>query len=91
MSEPNRRPKVLIADKIADGGLDLLRQHFDVDVDLGPDVEYLLSIISGYEGLVVRSATKVTAEVIERACGFAPSVDPLLDYLEAKFGGLYGL
>jgi phosphoglycerate dehydrogenase-like enzyme len=67
MTDPNRRPKVLIADKIADGGLELLRQHFDVDVDLGPDTEYLLSIISGYEGLVVRSATKVTAEVIDRA------------------------
>ncbi|EPX83667.1 carboxypeptidase M32 [Salipiger mucosus] len=30
-------------------------------------------------------------EVIERACGFAPSEAPLLDYLEAKFGALYGL
>lgn len=31
------------------------------------------------------------AEVIERACGFAPSEGPLLDYLEAKFTGIYGL
>lgn len=67
MTEPNRRPKVLIVDKIADAGIDLLRQHFDVDVDLGPDPEHLLSIIAGYEGLVVRSATKVTADVIDRA------------------------
>ncbi|MBV2360807.1 carboxypeptidase M32 [Thalassococcus sp. CAU 1522] len=29
--------------------------------------------------------------VIEKACGFAPSEAPLLDYLEAKFGALYGL
>lgn len=31
------------------------------------------------------------AEVIERACGFAPSEEPLLTYLEAKFTALYGL
>ncbi|PZQ95595.1 MAG: carboxypeptidase M32 [Cereibacter sphaeroides] len=30
-------------------------------------------------------------EVIKRACGFEPSEGPLLDYLEAKFGDLYGL
>ncbi len=31
------------------------------------------------------------AEVIERACGFAPTEAPLLDYLDAKFGAIYGL
>ena len=30
-------------------------------------------------------------EVIERACGFAPSEGPLLAYLEAKFGEIYGV
>lgn len=30
-------------------------------------------------------------EVIQRACGFEPSEEPLLDYLEAKFGEIYGL
>ncbi len=30
-------------------------------------------------------------EVIERACGFAPNEGPLLDYLDAKFGALYGV
>ena len=30
-------------------------------------------------------------EVITKACGFAPSEGPLLDYLEAKFSGIYGL
>lgn len=29
-------------------------------------------------------------EVIAQACGFAPSAGPLLDYLEAKFGAIYG-
>ncbi len=31
------------------------------------------------------------AEVIERACGEPPTVDPLLSYLEAKFGAIYGV
>jgi len=30
-------------------------------------------------------------DVIEQACGFAPSEAPLLDYLEAKFGAIYGV
>ena len=30
-------------------------------------------------------------EVVAQACGFAPSEVPLLDYLEAKFGDIYGL
>jgi carboxypeptidase Taq len=31
------------------------------------------------------------AALVEQACGFAPTEGPLLDYLEAKFGALYGL
>ena len=30
-------------------------------------------------------------DTVEHACGFAPSEAPLLDYLDAKFGALYGL
>ncbi|PZX19889.1 carboxypeptidase Taq [Palleronia aestuarii] len=30
-------------------------------------------------------------ETVERACGFAPNEEPLLDYLEEKFGAIYGL
>ncbi len=30
-------------------------------------------------------------EVVARACGFEPNEGPLLDYLEAKFGEIYGL
>jgi carboxypeptidase Taq len=30
-------------------------------------------------------------EVVARACGFEPTEGPLLDYLEAKFGGIYGV
>ncbi len=56
--------KVLVREKIADAGVDLLREHFEVDVDTESPLE---EIIDRYEGLIVRSATKVTADLIARA------------------------
>jgi D-3-phosphoglycerate dehydrogenase len=56
--------KVLIRERIADAGVELLRSRFDVEVD--GDSE-LASIIGEYDGIVIRSATKLTAELIERA------------------------
>jgi D-3-phosphoglycerate dehydrogenase len=59
--------KVLVSEKLAEAGEELLREEFEVDVVLGLDQEELLERIGDYDGLIVRSATKVTAEVIERA------------------------
>ena len=59
--------KVLIPEKLADPGIELLRKDFDVDVELGLSAEELLEKIGSYDGLIIRSATQVTAEVIERA------------------------
>ena len=56
--------KVLVREVIADAGVDLLRERFDVDVDLESPLE---DIVGRYDAIVVRSATKLTAEVIERA------------------------
>jgi D-3-phosphoglycerate dehydrogenase / 2-oxoglutarate reductase len=56
--------KVLVRESIAEAGVDLLRERFDVDVDLDGE---LAEIIDGYDAIVVRSATKLTAELIERA------------------------
>jgi D-3-phosphoglycerate dehydrogenase / 2-oxoglutarate reductase len=56
--------KVLIREPIADAGVELLRERFDVDVDADSD---LAEIIGLYDAIVVRSATKVTAELLERA------------------------
>lgn len=67
MTEANRRPKILIADAIADAGVELLRSHFDVDLSTGLTPDELASIIGGYEGIVVRSATKLPAEVLAKA------------------------
>jgi len=59
--------KVLITDPIAPAGADILRQHAEVDERPGLDAEELQSIIAGYEALIVRSQTKVTAAIIDAA------------------------
>jgi len=41
--------------------------------------------------LQVHGGLRPPRETIAAACGFEPSEEPLLDYLEAKFGALYGL
>jgi D-3-phosphoglycerate dehydrogenase len=56
--------KVLVREPIAEAGVDLLRRHFDVDVDGDSD---LTQAIGGYDAIVIRSATKLTAELIDRA------------------------
>ncbi|UCB43065.1 MAG: phosphoglycerate dehydrogenase [Dehalococcoidales bacterium] len=56
--------KVLIADPVADEGIELLRSVAEVDVRTGLKSEELINVIGNYEGLVVRSQTQVTAEVI---------------------------
>ncbi len=60
------RPRILVAEPIAATGVDLLREHFDVDVADGWDGEELASRIGDYEGILIRSATKMTAELIGR-------------------------
>jgi D-3-phosphoglycerate dehydrogenase / 2-oxoglutarate reductase len=58
------RQRVLIREQIADAGVELLRERFDVDVELNGD---LAEKICDYDAIVVRSATKLTADVLERA------------------------
>ena len=60
--------KVLISDAMSDVAVDVLKEAgLDVDVNTGLDPEGLKSIIGDYEGLLVRSATKVTPEIFEAA------------------------
>ena len=59
--------KVLIPEKLADPGIELLRQDFEVDVRLGLTPDELLETIGDYDGLIIRSATQVSAEVIDHA------------------------
>ena len=57
--------KVLVSDPVANDGVEYLRQHAEVDVKTGLKPEELIQIVPGYDALVVRSETKVTARVIE--------------------------
>ncbi|MDQ3362221.1 MAG: phosphoglycerate dehydrogenase, partial [Actinomycetota bacterium] len=59
--------RVLIPEKLADPGIELLKRDFDVDVLLDLSAEDLLEKIGEYDGLIIRSATQVTARVIEKA------------------------
>ena len=58
--------RILVTEEIADGGLDRLRgAGHEVDVQL--DLDQLLTHIVGAHALIIRSATQVTAEVLEAA------------------------
>ena len=61
----NNMPKILIADPIAQEGVELLRLRSQVDVKTGLKINELVRAVGRYDALVVRSETKVTAEVIE--------------------------
>jgi len=59
--------RVLVAEKIGASGIDLLKQHFDVDTAFDADGFDLEARIGDYDGLLIRSATKVTADLIGKA------------------------
>ena len=57
-------PKVLIADPIAKEGIELLQTRAEVEVKVGLKPQELIRLVGEYDALVVRSETRVTAEVI---------------------------
>ena len=63
----DERLKVLVKEKIGDSGVELLRAHFDVDLGVDWTDEELAERIGQYHGILIRSATKLTAELIELA------------------------
>jgi D-3-phosphoglycerate dehydrogenase / 2-oxoglutarate reductase len=63
-------PKVLISDALSAAAVQIFKDRgIDVDFqpDLGKDKEKLAAIIGNYDGLAIRSATKVTAKILENA------------------------
>ncbi|MFS4438726.1 phosphoglycerate dehydrogenase [Paracoccaceae bacterium GXU_MW_L88] len=63
-------PKVLISDKLSDAAVQIFKDNgveVDFQPDLGKNPEKLAEIIGNYDGLAIRSATKVTADLIEKA------------------------
>ena len=59
--------KVLVKEKIADSGVNMLRERFAVDVGIDWTDEELAERIGDYHGILIRSATQLTADLIGRA------------------------
>ena len=61
--------KVLVSDKLSEGGLDVLKAADFIALDYKPGLkeDELAEIIGEYDGLVIRSGSKVTAKVLDRA------------------------
>src|SRR5665213_3365963 len=63
-------PRVLISDKLSAAAVQIFKDRgveVDYKPDLGKDKEALLAAIPNYDGLAIRSATKVTPKILEAA------------------------
>ncbi len=61
-------PKVLIADKLSPAAVAIFKERgVEADVKTGLTKEELLKIVDQYDGIAIRSATKLTADVIKAA------------------------
>lgn len=61
-------PKVLIADKLSPRAVKIFEENeIDADVKVGLSPKELADIIGEYDGLAIRSATKVTADILKKA------------------------
>ncbi|MBG1230842.1 phosphoglycerate dehydrogenase [Aestuariivirga litoralis] len=63
-------PRVLISDKLSAAAVQIFKDRgveVDYQPDLGKDKEALLAAIPNYDGLAIRSASKVTPKIIEAA------------------------
>ena len=61
--------KILISDNLGEAGVKMFQEEpgFEVDVKTGLEPEELKKIIGDYDALVIRSATKVTEELLQAA------------------------
>jgi hypothetical protein len=68
---------ILVADKLAEEGLEFLKQSgMPFDVKLGLTEDQLAAAVGAYDALIVRSGAKVTAKVLESPASSRPSPAP---------------
>jgi D-3-phosphoglycerate dehydrogenase len=60
----DKKKKVLITDSISEEGIEILRKEAEVDIKVDLKPEEIIACIGGYDALMVRSQTKVTADII---------------------------
>lgn len=65
IKDTSNRLRVLIPEKVSPDGLRLLQESLDVHERHGSSPEELLRMIGDYDALIVRSETKVTAELLQ--------------------------
>jgi D-3-phosphoglycerate dehydrogenase len=58
--------RVLVREDVGESGLALLREHFEVETGFDWSVEQLAERIGEFDAILIRSATTLTAELIER-------------------------
>jgi D-3-phosphoglycerate dehydrogenase / 2-oxoglutarate reductase len=63
----NGTQKVLVAEKIGASGIELLQRHFDVELGFDWSRDELAERIGRYDGILIRSATKLDQELLGRA------------------------
>nr|CAB3481104.1 unnamed protein product [Digitaria exilis] len=63
------KPAVLVAEKLGEAGLAVLREFADVECAYGMSPADLLAKVAQFDALIVRSGTKVTREVLEAGRG----------------------
>jgi D-3-phosphoglycerate dehydrogenase / 2-oxoglutarate reductase len=61
------KPKVLVKERIAESGVELLEREFDVELGLEMEPGQLRERIGDYDAILIRSGTKLDSELIERA------------------------
>ena len=64
------KPRVLISDALSPAAVQIFKDRgieVDFQPNLGKDKDKLAEIIGNYDGLAIRSATKATAKIIEKA------------------------
>src|SRR5215204_676588 len=63
-------PRVLISDALSPAAVQIFKDRgvaVDFEPELGKDKDRLAAVVGGYDGLAIRSATKVTAKILETA------------------------
>src|SRR6476619_1281936 len=63
-------PRVLISDALSPAAVQIFKDRgvaVDFEPELGKDKDRLAAVVGGYDGLAIRSATKVTAKILESA------------------------
>lgn len=85
--------KVLVAEKVGPAGIDLLKEHFDVELGFDWDRDQVKARLGEFDGILIRSATKLDAELLAagtklRAIGRAGVGVDNVDVVEATKRGI---